>query len=65
MPEPQGHRDVVRPPDGQAPGIRTFVIDPGRTAGPHPNLRRPLPGTKKVWQGPGRPNRAIQVRDAI
>ncbi len=34
MPEPRGHRDVVRLPDGQASGIRTSVIDPGRPEGP-------------------------------
>ncbi len=48
-----GHRDVVRPPDGQAHDIRTSVIDPGRPVGPHPNPRRPPPGTKKVRRGPG------------
>ncbi len=65
MLESQGHRDVVRPPDGRAPDIRTSVIDLGRPVGSHPNPRRPLPGTKKVRRGPGRPNRAIQVRDAL
>ncbi len=65
MLEPRGHRDVVRPPDGQAPDIRTFVIDLGRPVGSHPNPRRPLPGRKKVRRGPGRLNRAIQVRDAL
>ncbi len=65
MLEPRGHRDAVGPPDGRAPDIRTSVIDPGRPVGPHPNPRRPPPGTKKVWQGPGRLNRAIQVRDAL
>ncbi len=64
MPEPRGHRDVVGPPDGQAPGIRTSVIDPGRPVGPHPDPRRPPPGTEKVRRGAGRLNRAIQVRDA-
>ncbi len=54
----------MRPPDGQASGIRTSVIDPGRPVGPHPNPRRPPPGTKKVRRGPGRLNRTIQVRDA-
>ncbi len=62
MLEPRGHRDVVRPPDGQAPDIRTFVIDLGRPVGSHPNQRRPPPGTKKVWQGLERLNWAIQVR---
>jgi len=65
MLEPQGHRDVVRMPAGQAPDIRAVVIDPGRPVGSHPNPRRPLPGTKKVWQGLERLNWAIQVRDAI
>ncbi len=64
MPEPWGHRDVVSPPDGQAPDIRTSVIDPGRPVGPHPNPRRPLPETEKVRRGPGKLNRAVQVRDA-
>ena len=65
MLEWRGHRDVVRPPDGRAPDIRTSVIDLGRLVGSHPNPRRPPPGTKKVWQGLERLNWAIQVRDAL
>ncbi len=59
MPEPRGHRDVVGPPDGQAPGIRTSVIDPGCPVGPHPDPR-PAAGDGKGPAGareaePGHP----------
>jgi len=50
---------------GAPPDIRTFVTGPGRPVGAHPLRRQPLPGVKKVWQGPGRLNRGIQVRDAL
>ena len=63
--EAQGHRDVRRMPAGQAPDIRTVVIDLGRLVGSHPDTRQPLPGAKKVWQGLERLNWAIQVRDAL
>ena len=63
--ESQGHRNVVRMPDGKAPDIRAVVIDLGRLVGSHPSARQPLPGTKKVWQGLERLHWAIQVRDAI
>ena len=46
--ESQGHRNVVRMPDGKAPDIRAVVIDLGRLVGSHPSARQPLPGTKKV-----------------
>jgi len=63
--EAQGHREVVRMDGGTPPDIRTFVIGPGRLVGAHPLRRQPLPGARKVWQGPGRLNWAIQVRDAL
>ena len=63
--ESQGHRNVVRLPDGKVPDIRAVVIDLGRLVGSHPSPRQPLPGTKKVWQGLERLYWAIQVRDAL
>ena len=63
--EAQGHRNVVRLPDGKVPDIRAVVIDLGRLVGSHPSPRQPLPGTKKVWQGLERLYWAIQVRDAL
>ena len=63
--ESQGHRNVVRMPDGKAPDIRAVVIDLGRLVGSHPSARQPLPGTKKVWQGLERLHWAVQVRGAI
>ena len=35
---------------GQAPDIRTVVIDLGRLVGLHGSTRQTLPGPKKVWQ---------------
>ena len=63
--ESQGHREVVRRPDGNVPDIRAVVVDLGRLVGAHPSPRQPLPGTKTVWQGFERLHWAIQVRDAI
>ena len=63
--EAQGHRNVVRLPDGKVPDIRAVVMDLGRLVGSHPSPRQPLPGTKKVWQGLERLYWAIQVRDAL
>ncbi len=63
--EAQGHREVVRMDGGTPPDIRTFVIDLGRLVGAHPTRRQPPRGARKVWQGSGRLNRAIQVRDAL
>ena len=64
--EAQGHRGVERMERGGIPTtVRSFVIDLGRLVGAHPTKRQPLPGVKKVWQGPGRLNWAIQVRDAL
>jgi len=63
--EAQGHRGVERMGGGSVPAVRDFVIDPGRLVGAHPTKRHPLPGAGKVWQGPGRLNWGIQVRDAL
>ena len=63
--ESQGHRDVAGRIAGQAPDIRTVVLDLGRLVGSHPSSRQQLPGTKKVWQGLERLHWAVQVRDAI
>jgi len=63
--EGQGHREAVRAEGGHVPDIRAAVIDLGRPVGAHPSPRQPLPGVRKVWQGPGRLNRGIQVRDAL
>ncbi len=49
----------------RVPTVRDPVIDIGRPVGAHPLRRQPPRGARKVWQGPGRPNRAIQVRDAL
>ncbi len=62
----QGHRGILgMAAAGAPPDIRTFVIGPGRPVGAHPTSRQPPRGVKKVWQGPGRLNRGIQVRDAL
>ena len=61
----QGHRDVIGRLAGQAPDIRTVVLDLGRLVGSHPSSRQALPGTKKVWQGLERLHWAVQVRDAL
>ena len=61
----QGHRDVAGKIAGQAPDIRTVVLDLGRLVGSHPSSRQQLPGTKKVWQGLERLHWAVQVRDAL
>ena len=41
----------ARPPPGQPPDIRTFVIDTARLAGFDPRKRQPLPGTQLLWKG--------------
>ena len=49
--ESQGHRNVLRMPDGMALDIRALVIDLGRLVGSHPSARQPLTETKRVWKG--------------
>ncbi len=44
--EAQGHRDVVRLPDGTPPDTRAVVIDIGRLVGARPSPRQPLPGAR-------------------
>ena len=41
MLEAQGHRNVVRRPEGQIPDILAVVSDIGRLVGSHPNPSRP------------------------
>ncbi len=44
-------RDSPQPPPGEAPDIRSFVVDVARLAGFHPRRSQPLPGVMKLWQG--------------
>ena len=49
----QGHSGIFdMAAAGAPPDIRTLLIDLGRLVGAHPTKRQPLPGVKKVWQGP-------------
>ena len=65
MLEHQGHRDVVRNAGGRPPDMRTVIIDIARLAGARAASKTALPGTKKVFQGLERLNRAAKVRNAI
>ncbi len=65
-----GHRDVVRPPDGQAPDIRTSVIDPGcapsariRTRGGRCRGRTVLDLARKTWPHTGLDHGGIRVAE--
>ncbi len=42
----------------RVPTVRDPVTGIGRPVGAHPLRRQPPRGVKKVWQGPGRLNRA-------